>query len=169
MKKWLCVLLLLSLSIGLVACARKKEPENPVLFYYRTAKVDFFADAGVIESEARDAGSRSGDYEYLLNQYLQGPEGQKLDRTFPAGTAVRSFVLTENSASILLTESFAQLTDMDLSLACACLTLTICQMTGVKQVQIRAESALLGGSEAVIMDYEQLILEDLCRVPVEPN
>ena len=167
MKKWLCAFLLFSLLLP--GCARKKTVQNPVRFYYRTEDVAYFDSTGVIDSEERDAGARRNDYAYLLNEYLRGPENQKLAPTFPDGSAVQDLKLEGDTATVVLNEEFAQLTGIDLSLACACLTLTVCEMTGAERVEISAGSALLDGSPVITVERSQLVLEDLCRVPVEPN
>ena len=167
MKKLFCFLLIFSLL--LCGCAAEEPIENPVYFYYRTEQLDYFGDTGVIDREAREAGVRKDDYAYLLNQYLLGPEGQSFAATFPRGTGVVTLEKTNERMTIVLNREFAQLTGLDLSLACACLTLTACQLTGAKVVTIYAENALLDGSESVTMDYSRLVLEDLCRVPVEPD
>ena len=167
MKKLFCLMLIISLL--LCGCATEEPIENPVLFYYRVENVGYFSTEGVIDSERREAGIRGDDYEYLLNQYLLGPEGQGFAATFPKGTAVMSLKEEDQRLDIQLSANFAQLTGLDLSLACACLTLTACRLTGAKTVRIRADNAMLDGSETITMEYSRLVLEDLCRVPVEPD
>ena len=167
MKKWLCLVLLLSLL--LCGCAKEEPIENPVPFYYRAEEVTYFSERGVIDYEKREAGIRGDDYTYLLNEYLLGPNDEDLDRTFPNGTVIRALTVEENRVKIVLSEAFAELTGVDLSIACACLTLTACQLTGTKSAEISVETLMLDGSPAVTMVYSQLVLEDLCREPVEPN
>lgn len=174
MKKWFCVLLVLILILP--GCAKEEPLENPVRFYYRRSDISHFDSTGALSSEEREAGplwGATGDMLgpcfYLLNQYVKGPESDKLEQTFPEGSAVVDLKYVEDKLSIVVNGAFAQLTGIDLSLACACLTLTACEMTGAKRAEISAENGLLDGSSAVIMVYDQLVLEDLCRVPVEPN
>jgi hypothetical protein len=167
MKKWLCLALVLSLL--LLGCGKEETIENPVIFYYRTAEITYFGANGVIDYEKREAGVRADDYIRLLNEYLLGPNTEGLDRTFPNGTAVQELTINEGRVKIVLSKAFAELTGVDLSIACACLTLTTCLLTGTKSAEISADSALLDGSPVITMVYSQLVLEDLCREPVEPN
>ena len=172
MKKWFGLLLVLIWMLP--GCAKEEQLENPVLFYYRTAQVSYFGDNGVIDCEKRESGTWPSGYmlekwRYLLNQYMLGPESSELSRTFPDRVSVLDLQLKDNVLTLMLSADFAKLTGLDLSLACACLTLTACQMTGAKAVKIWAQNALLDGNEAVTMEFSRLVLEDLCRVPVDPN
>ena len=50
---------------------------------------------------------------------------------------------------------------MDLTLACACITLTCLELPGVESVSISAQGSQLAGQQALTMSREDLLLEDL--------
>ena len=68
--------------------------------------------------------------------------------------------LSENSALVILNDATARLTGLDLTIACACLTATVCDMTGVQMVTIKAETQLLDGNKSITMQRDHLLLLD---------
>jgi len=49
---------------------------------------------------------------------------------------------------------------LDLTIACACLTATVCDMTGVQSVTIQTENRLLDGNKSITMTWENILLLD---------
>lgn len=167
MKKLLCILLVLCM-LPLYGCAQPEVPiENPVFFYYRQKTVTYDDENGVIAKELRDAGARLDDISYLLEQYLQGPESETLLRTFPRGSRV-SLRVQEDTAVIVVNRNFATLTGIDLSLACACLTLTVCELTGTEYALIQGQDALLDGNQSIHMSKNSILLLDSSNIAVDP-
>lgn len=167
MKKLLCILLALCL-LPLLGCAQPEDPiENPVFFYYRQKALSYDDENSVITKELRDAGARQDDISYLLEQYLQGPESETLLATFPRGSQI-SFQVLENTAVIVVNDKFATLTGIDLSLACACLTLTVCELTDTEYALIQGQDVLLDGNHSIYMSRNSILLLDNSNIAVDP-
>lgn len=161
MKRIIAAFLLLVLFPCLTACANHKDTiQEPVAFYYRRADITYGNSNSVILSESADAADCNGDALLLLNQYLKGPQSEDLAQTFPAGTAVITLAVEENKADILLSPQFARLSGMDLTIACACLTLTALELTGTETVVIHAHQSTLNGMEQIVMDKNCILLLD---------
>ncbi len=169
MKKCLCLLLLFCLLFCMPGCTRQEAPiENPVTFHYRQNTIAYHTANGVLGSEQREAGAKDPDYVRLLDLYLMGPVSQTLHRTFPQGSKAVSFEILNNTAVIVVNDAFAKLTGMDLTLACASLTLTVCDMTGVETVLLSAENTMLGNSYTVTMSRSTILLMDDSTIAVDP-
>ncbi|MBP3304341.1 MAG: GerMN domain-containing protein [Oscillospiraceae bacterium] len=161
MKRMIAAFLLLALLTGLTACANKKDSiQEPVAFYYRRADITYGSSDSVILSEFADAADCNGDTTLLLKQYLKGPQSETLAQTFPVGTTVLSLTVEENTADILLSSQFARLSGIDLTIACACLTLTALKLTGTETVVIHAHHNTLNGMEQIVMDKNCILLLD---------
>ena len=170
MKNLLCVILILALSFTLAACASPKEDiKDPVSFYYRQLEMDYGNAPSAIAKEIRDAQSRRQDYSYLLSLYFKGPEEYSLYNPFPRSTTVKSFALQDGAVDLQLSSAFASLSGLDLSIACACLTITVCEMTGAEQVTISAADSLLDGNPKITMSLKDLLLSDDSNIVIDPE
>lgn len=168
MKRVLCIILVVLLLLPLVACSHQKaDIQDPVNFYYR--KKDPANSDAAISKERGEAQGHREDYSYLIGQYLKGPTDEILQRTFPSGISVVDLKIDGKTATLVLSDFFSTLSGLDLTLACACLTLTVCELTGTEQLTIRTQSTLLDGNKTVIMAVEDIVLLDDCRVAIEPN
>lgn len=167
MRKLLCIVLAAVLCVGIFAgCKEKENFTDPVNFYYRSA--DFTYNQSAIASMEAEADGHRDDTIYLMNQYLRGPEDEAFEKTFPSGVTVLGLTVTGNRAEVLLSSPFAQLTGIDLTLACGCIAQTVMELTGVTTVQIRAEGENLDGTPFITMSRESLILMDI-NVPETTN
>lgn len=159
MRKLLCILLLSALLASLFGCTQPADGyENPINFYYRRQEVSFGTTEGVLCPDIREAGNL--DYISLLALYFRGPANSQLQRTFPEGTALKAIEIEGNHVLITLSDVFATLTELDLTIACACLTRTVCEMTGTQQLTIRTETSLLDGNKTIRMSLENVLLLD---------
>ena len=163
MKRMICLLLSLSLLLGLPACAHHVDaPKEPVRFYY-PRHIDHFQYSdpdGVITHELRESAGYTERYTYLLNLYLRGPVTQELQDPFPVGTSVLSLELDPSSAELILTDSFAQLSGMDLTVACACLTLTVHGLTGAETLTITTQNRKLEPDGKIVMKLSDILFMD---------
>ena len=159
MKRMICMILLIVLFLP--GCDSQEEVfTEPVNFYYMKADVTYFSAEGVITKEIREADNYRQNYEYLLGLYLQGPESRTLKQLFPQYVKLVGLQISEDHASITLSDIFAKLTGLELTIACACLTATVCDMIGVQTVTIQAETRLLDGNKSITMTWEDILLLD---------
>lgn len=165
MNRILSLILCIALVAGLAACGQENPKfTEPVQLYYRNLSEEDSVPDSVIGSVTVEGTGRTADLTALLNDYLAGTEG--FARTFPEGTRTVLLEITDGSALLILSTEFAELTGMDLTLACACLTKTVLGLTGATALRIQAYKAELDGAEEIVMSEGTLELEDL-YIPIE--
>lgn len=153
MKKRLIVLLPL-LSLLLCGCGSAGQRlKSPVTFYYVMDQYPYGGSGGVIASEQREAAGHK-DLSYLLALYMLGPSEEDLHSPIPAGTRVHYVKNNAAGITVSLSDTAESLSDSDFSLACACLTMTLLDMTSAERVTIQC------GSRNVSMTRDSLILYD---------
>ena len=161
MKQNIALLLCLLVCFGLCACGvSSSRSSNSVKFYYRVEDIKYNSDARVIESETFEAGSRRSDLEYLIKKYLSGPNNSAFLSPFPSGVKLSHIAIQDNTVNIILSNELSSLAGYDLTVACACLTLTVLDITQAASVRISAESALLNNAEYIDMDASCIHLLD---------
>ena len=158
MKRILCIDVALTILVLSFGCSNQKT-EKPVKFYYIRADYTIGAEDSVISPETRDASAYVSD-QILLTQYLRGPKGNILVSPFPAGTALLDVDQTAHRFIVTLTDSFASLTGIDLTLACTALAMTCFQLTDLEEIEIKAETTLLDGDSSIIINRASLSLVD---------
>ena len=163
MKRMISLLLSLALLLCLPACAHHVDaPKEPVQFYYprHTDQLQYGDPQGVITHELREAAGYTDRYSYLLNLYLRGPVTQGLRDPFPNGISVISLETAGNSAELVLSDSFAQLSGMDLTVACACLTLTLHSLTGIERLTVTTQGQQLEPEGKIVMRLSDILFMD---------
>ena len=156
MKRLLCLLLCALLLAG---CATSERIVSPGLFYYPRAEVSY-GEGGVIGSEERETAGHEVDYFFLMAQYLHGPLDPALRSALPRNTVLLSAEVDGTLLKLTFTQDLAELSGLDLTIACACVTLTCISLFHVEQVRIQANGALLDGEPSITMDESCLILVD---------
>lgn len=145
--------LILAVSFLLSGCASFGERiKDPVTFHYLCS--NYTEDlCCVIVSEQRESSGHIGDLPYLLALYSMGPVSEEMKSPLVTGTRITA---AQEDGHILLelNDACAILSDMDFSLACACLTLTCLDITGAESVTIRC------GERAKTLDRSMLTLAD---------
>ena len=161
MKKCIALLLVIT-SLLAAGCAREEKPDirQPITFYYPRQTLVYNASDGVIRGEVRDMEGIDGGVEFMLNMYLSGPITPELKTPFPEHARLVSIVITDTNATLTVTRPFSTLTGLDLTVACACLTMTTISLTGVETVTIQADSALLDSAKQITMDKDCFLLLD---------
>lgn len=170
MKRLICLILATLLLLGSTGCnSRKDEIKEPVNFYYcrEMDKVVYGTDDGVVAREIREGSGMETDK--LLSLYLKGPQTEGLNRTFPKGVSLISLTIENDTAVIVLSDFFSALTGIDLTIGCACLTLTVCELTGAKGITVSTETTLLDGNRSVSMTVEEVLLLDICDTIPDPE
>lgn len=137
----LSTLLAALLSILLVSCGTGEEEQGGYRLYF-TRQVD--ASHGAALDTETWPGEEEGDQlaYAILTDLLKGPASEELTSPFPVGVSVEEVGWEAEEPGVLtvvLSEQYAGLTDMSQTLADACIVLTLSQLPGVEQVEIRAE------------------------------
>jgi hypothetical protein len=163
MKRLICLLLALTLTLCFFGCAKEEEkPEAPVKFYYPRAETVYGVDDGVIAWEWRESAGHEEDYFYLVEQYLKGPQDQAFTWKFSTKVRLKKLEVIGTTAYVVLNDFASLLTGVDLMIACACLTATVAEIMDVKRVTIQAENKLLDGNATISMIRNQILLWDEC-------
>ncbi len=135
MKKLTALLLALALLIMLPAgCGSGNTPRNRYEFYYLTDDQAGELSSLKVDSETRYVEANSPLT--ILQTYIQGPESGSLTSPYPPQTQLLSYSGGDGSAKLRMSSEFFQLSGADRTLAEACLTMTVCQLTGAETVQI---------------------------------
>ena len=168
MKRFITLLLLLCICTSLFACSEEKII-SPVSFYYLRSDLSYGAADSAVAAEIREGADYGNDYVQLLREYLDGPLSEDYVQTIPDEVVLIACHIDGNMADVVLSDEIAQLSGMDLTVACACLTLTTIGLTGVETVQIRALTDALESGPSVIMDRNCLIFLDNGAFATDPT
>lgn len=160
MKRTICLILILSALFGLVACQAEEPLKDPVNFYYHRIETQFGKENGVIDVMVVEGSGKKDDYLALLNEYLRGINDSTFSATFPTSTRITELSIQNNTAYLIMNPVLGQYSGMALTIACACLTLTTIELTGVQRVSIRINNGTLNGSDEIIMDKDSILLLD---------
>ncbi|HIY22598.1 MAG TPA: GerMN domain-containing protein [Candidatus Flavonifractor merdigallinarum] len=90
---------------------------------------------------------------------LDGPSGEGLSNPFPQGVEVRGLVVEDGILHLDLSEQYDGLSGVSLTLANACLTLTLCQLEGVEGLAITVEGLSSENTPATLLTPEQILLQ----------
>lgn len=162
MKRIISTLLIIVTLFILCSCGYKHtQIKEPVHFYYRTVPTLYGANATIITAEVRDAYGYANDYQQLIEQYLNGPKTYDCISPFPAGTTIEELYIGSNKVQIMLSTHMSILSGSELMLACACLTRTVCELTGVKTVQISSDGGMLNNEESIALTANSFNYLDL--------
>ena len=159
MKKLISLLLCAAALFSLAACdaSRCRTPGN---FYYRKTDPSYGSSEGLIAPEIRELCSYEENFPEILDGYFAGPDSRSLESPFPRDVHVVSWDLTEEMLSLNLSESFAALSGVDLSVACSCIARTFLELLPVERVCIEAESKLLNGQNAIVLTRDNMSFAD---------
>jgi hypothetical protein len=162
MKKLLLTFILIGMVLPLCACTpQTQELRDPVAFYYPRQDIVYNETDGVLAPEFREGAGMKDDAAALLQLYLSGPQDSTLRTPFPAGLRIITVNRTGKTLYLTLSHDLANLSGLELTVACASLTKTCMALTGVSAVQIRAQGgALLDGAGYIYMDESNLLLLD---------
>lgn len=103
--------------------------------------------------------------ETLLTALLDAPEDGSLRSPFPGGTRLQKLSIAGGRALVDLSEPYARLSGIDLSIADACVALTLTQLPGIYAVRITADgrelpyrkTQLLTAADALLSSGEDVI------------
>ena len=168
MKHIISVFLLI--AAFLTGCETKevKNIENSVNFYYLRQSNTYGAVDSVFLAEARELSNVDLEPSVLLKHYLEGPQSTELVSPFPDKLQLVSFSVEDQRAYITLSNELTELDNFSRTLACACITKTILEITNVNSVEICVEiGAIQDDSLFITMDSKSLLLFDSATVTNE--
>lgn len=160
MKAKFSLLLSFLLLISLLGCTATGEDSHSYRFYYCREALQYGTGNGVIHS-IQYAMPPSADADDILARYLEGTDDKDFVSPFPANTKLISMKVSTDTVEIVLSQEFSQLTQVDLTIACACLTMTISNITGCQTVEIFAADSSLNNQRSVIMDVNSIMTSDM--------
>ena len=158
MRKILALTLTLLLILSCSACGYQNDPQHQVAFYYCVKDPADTSHNSHISPEHRDDILQQSLAE-ILALYLSGPTAEDLASPFPEGLQILQATQEDSTMYLTVSAHLCQLTGMELTLACACLTLTVSDLVQAQQVVISPQEGLLDGQKSIIMDKNTLLLE----------
>lgn len=93
----------------------------------------------------------------LLRQMIAA-SGDSYQSPLPAGTQIRRVQIENGLATVDLSGEYARLSGMELTLADACIALTLCQLSGVERVSVLAEGESLPYREEQTLASSEVLL-----------
>ena len=158
MKRLFSLFLCFIMLFSLLACSAKEETvtEGLRLYGVNTAEERLGGDvitATVVPWESLPHG-REEQAAAVMERLLQSTEDYI--SPLPAGTMVRSVKLSGSTAYVDLSAAYYQLSDMALTIADYCITLSLTQLTGIYAVRIAVE-----GRELPYRDKQALLAGDV--------
>ena len=158
MKRLTALFLILCMIFSLSACSMRKDR---VEFYYLRANSEYIYGAadGVIAGETRMVPGYTEDLTYLLKLYLEGPLREEHESPLPLDTALIGHATTGDVLNITLNGDFDRMTDMEFTLATACIARTCFDITPVRQVSILYTS-MIKDPRTVTITRDALMLVD---------
>ena len=170
MKRTVALLMLMLMLSGCAISGSKIK--DPITFHYLHVQSDdqaydaYFAE-GIMGTETREAAGRRDDLNYLLTVYFRGPLDPELASPFPMGCRILEILQQDGLLTLQLNPILAEMSDMEITVACACLAQTCMDLTDADAVQI--ESRNLEGKLLFSRTFTQdnLFLNDNYTQPVE--
>lgn len=171
MKRWISLILTLFLLVFAVGCAVNTPAiQVPVEYFYPYPLEDivYNGEPTITKSELWESAGHEGELDFLLNQYFKGPKSEYLTSPFPSNLTVVNCQINEETITLELSAELSQLTGIDLTTACACITQTCLTMyPECNKVQITTGSSLLDGMRWITMTRDTMMLMDNSTAPTE--
>ena len=155
MRKGLILFLCLCIVLSFLACGTEhSEDMNQYHFYYLRNDILYGAEDGVISCEFRERDDTVTDT--LLKIYFHGPVSEHLVSPFPKGTKLDSVKQYDDNLLVFLSHEFTHLSEMEHTLACACLAKTCFSLYDVSMITIR----ITGTDKSTTLSLDSLTFID---------
>ena len=160
MRKWaalLAVALLLSLLTACLTQSGQEEGGARLWFITPSAQQKIQVTPALASCPYEGQETVSG----LLAALLSGPPADsELATPIPAGTRVVGWRLADGVVNVEMSDTYAALAGIDLTLADYCLTLTLTQLPGVEGVRITVSGAGHSFQNRRVLRAEDVVLAD---------
>ncbi len=161
MKKIIAIILSLLIIVPCSACAKEnQEFYKPSTFYYLNRNISYGVEHGVIGSELQETAYIGNNLKDLLEQYLKGPQNPSLYLGIGSNVTVKDVKYVNETVTVIFSEEFSLLSDIELTLACSCVALTFLDYTQAEKVQFYASGVVLGDTGKIIMTRDRLLQTD---------
>ena len=160
MKQKICILLIcvmLTLS-GCNTLNTQGASSGSVKFYYLQNEIVYNSADSVVSYETRQSGRLKP--EELIGQYLQGPEKKNLASPYPEELKLVSVTQEDNTVKIVLSNEFTTLSNLELTLACSCLTKTMQGILPAESYEISSTGGKLNGKSSILITSNTFVWED---------
>ena len=160
MKKRIAAALCAALVL-LTGCAAERGGRGEYLIYCRA---DLDAAGGVQRDRTRAAkGTRVdlGGRRTIKKNRIIDAEAPGCESPLPAGTRLLSVTIEDGTAIVDLSGGYAALSGVELTIADACITLTLCQLPTVERVDILCQGAPLPYRERPAMTAGGVLLSSM--------
>lgn len=159
--RYVAFLLLFLFPLSLAACVPSvPDPEVPANFYYRRTEPDYDTVDGMIAPERRDIAGIEDDLKAMLQSYFDGPENSGLSSPFPKNLTVEHVWKQDTGLLLDLSPEFQTMSGIDLTIACACISMTCFDLTQVETIRFRVPGQLLNGQNVLSISRDSLHLYD---------
>lgn len=159
--KMIAAALALVLLAGCTAAiAQRPQYINPIDFYYCRKDAVYGSETGALDYETTELGRNDMTVEEILALYFRGPISNTLRSPFPQGLACTGAELDGGVLTLHMNEVYSTLSGVELSLASACLTMTLTQIAFVDSVRVETPSALLSAQSGQTLSTERFVLFD---------
>ena len=157
MSRITSLLIILALLLAFSGCGNNTESlEQPASFYYILET----AENSMFEAEVREIKPFFDDYLAIANHYFNGPSSDTYVNVFPAGLRAVSLECIDDKLQITVSDELSNLSYVEQSIACACMGMTLLELTGCAEIVIRLENRTFDGKESITLQLDDLYLFD---------
>jgi len=153
MKKLIALLLTLILLAG---CSVSPRSSGQTVLYYPAQYDPADPQKLITEVPYKGVGDTAED---ILADYFAAVTDPTIV-PFPSGVSIHSLKLKEDHATIVLSDQFAQLSGVNLTRSCICITRTVSELTGVSTVTVGCKTELIDGEQAITFSNSDILWID---------
>ena len=164
MKKTLALIAALALLLTACAAPAEERSADDYDLYYAAALSGSNGDGGdairteTLRVENSASMKTAALAELLVSALLEAPQNDDLRSPFPAGTTLQKVAVAGGRAMVDLSEQYARLAGIDLSVADCCVALTLTQLNGVNAVHITANGRELPYRKTQLLTTADVLL-----------
>lgn len=164
MKKILVAFTIISILLTAVGCGTNNDKgSDEILFYYCRQEIGFHTSDSVITAETRSAREIGTDADGIIREFLSGPKTAGLSMPFPNNVTLIQTNTTADTLHITLSKECADMTELDLTLSCACLAKTLFPCINADKIAITAENGFTNSDKELVFTRESVLTEDMTQ------
>ena len=161
MKRFTLILLTITLIFGCFGCRKNDvQLQKPAKFYYRNEEINYGTEDGLIDYELQETSHIGTDLYQLILQYQKGPLSETLVNPLPQDVNITAVENYGGVITVSTDTSFQQLSGIDRSIACACISMTLLDYTEAKYIKFYIVDDFMGEKESLIFSRKDMQLLD---------